>query len=353
MSSILHMITALDTNRLVYRAHINDVAPDIHEWTDPEEVAVRVNDNRPIVGAACATNRGGDLHICAFDGPGNLPSAGPGNMVHTIRFADGSWQPFLGDVKSQIPQGPTPQFSDNSLACAANKNGDLHVCTIDTLWKMVHAIRFTDGSWQPFWGDVQSQITRGPTPTFENLTVIACAANPAGDLHICANSLLPNPPLSQEPGPLVHTIRFADGSWQPFCGNVQSQLTQGPIIDSVDSIACAANKGGDLHICAIVSAGTVPVWLAHTIRYSGGSWQPFWGDVQAQVIPLGLTVNQPAEVSCCFDQAGNLHVCVFDTSGEVWFAVRRASGEWIAFDRFAGGWFGQTVGTSHAPNPLQ
>src|SRR5262249_60443908 len=73
------------------------------------------------------------------------------------------------------------------------------------------------------------------------------------------------------------TIRFAGGNWQPSWGDVQSQEPQGPDIHPDSAVACAANQGGDLHVCAIGKSGK----LWHTIQFAGRNSRPSWGTFHA------------------------------------------------------------------------
>jgi hypothetical protein len=150
---------------------------------------------------ACAANSQGDLHICAIDAQGGL--------WHTIRRADGSWPSAFGDVQAQTrlvgPNqgiGPTP-----SVACATNSQGDLHICAVDGQGGLWHTIRRADGTWPFAFGDVQAQTRLvGPNPGIGPTPYVACTTNGQGDLHVCA---------IDAQGGLWHTIRRADGSW-PF-----------------------------------------------------------------------------------------------------------------------------------------
>jgi hypothetical protein len=93
---------------------------------------------------------------------------------------------------------------------------------------------------------------------------------------------------------------------------------------------------GDLHVCAIDISGK-NLW--HTIRFVNGNWQPFWGDVQAQTSLVGPLVTLPfGGVSCSTGPNDVLHVCCFTaaqgqtTDGQIWYTSRRADGNWGDFD---------------------
>src|SRR6266702_252491 len=152
---------------------------------------------------ACAANQVGDLHVCVIDKDGGL--------WHTIRLADGSWPFPFGDVQSQTRQagggnpgiGPTPR-----VACAANQNGDLHVCVIDQAGKLWHTIRLADGSWTFPFGDVQSETSL--VGSFINLPFgeVSCSISTNGDLHICVVTAVQGQVTD---GQFWYTFRHSDG----------------------------------------------------------------------------------------------------------------------------------------------
>ena len=88
-------------------------------------------------------------------------------MWHTIRHADGSWQPFFGDVKAVHPNDPG---SFTAVGCAG-VNGELHIVGLSSAGGMWHTIRHADGSWQSGFGDVKAVHPNDPG----YFTTVGCA----------------------------------------------------------------------------------------------------------------------------------------------------------------------------------
>lgn len=200
----------------------------------------------------------GELHVCGI-------TFHDGNIWHTVRHHDGSWQAF-GNVKSQTSNPGT--FIDVSSAGVAGA-GELHICGVTKNGGIWHTIRHVDGSWQSFFGDVTSQA--GNPGTFQRVGITSVL----NELHVCGITT---------DGRLWHTIRHADGSWQAF-SDVMSQTSNnlGAFLD-----ISSAGVSGELHVCGTTSDGSI--W--HTIRHNGGGWELF-ENVTAQAGSQAhfLTVN--------------------------------------------------------------
>jgi hypothetical protein len=129
-------------------------------------------------------------------------------------------------------------------------------------------------------------------------------------------------------GGVFHTIRRANGSWFPF-RDVKGQSGDPGDVQTVG----AAEIGGVLHLLAIVPDAGGNGTLIHTIRDTGGSWTPF------AAVPLigpagGASSNVGRVTAASVD--GALHVVIVVASGDVFHAVRSASGAWTPFGNVKG-----------------
>src|SRR5689334_16095641 len=98
---------------------------------------------------------------------------------------------------------------------------DLHLTGVTDDGNLWHTIRFADGTWQPFFGNVKAQESNNPGPLY----AVDCAVD-GNDLHVVASTNVTLDPING--GELWHTIRFADGTWQSFFGNVKAQESNNP-----------------------------------------------------------------------------------------------------------------------------
>jgi len=222
-----------------------------------------------------------------------------GKLWHTIRFPNESWQPMFGDVKAQEENDPGPFLTSTW----ATMDDDLHVVSLTADGKLWHTIRFADGTWNPTFGDVKAQEANDPGPF---LAAVCTAAG--NDLHVVG--------LTAD-GKLWHTIRFANGSWQPTFGDVKAQETNDP--GPFAAFGCAG-VGNDLHVVGLTDNGR----LWHTIRFADGTWNPTFGDVKAQE-----SNNPGSFTSVlCAGGAGNLQVVCLTADGKLWHTIRFANGIW-------------------------
>ncbi len=157
-----------------------------------------------------------------------------GQLWHTIRNPDGSWQPSFVLIESQEQNNPGT-FSRVGCAGVGDQLqvigitfGQLHN---GQLW---HTIRDPDGSWQPSFGLIESQEQNNPGV----FSAVGCAG--IGDqLQV----------VGIVNGQLWNTIRKPDGSWQPSFGLIESQEQNNPGV--VSEVSCAG-VGDQLQVVGIV-----------------------------------------------------------------------------------------------------
>jgi hypothetical protein len=120
-----------------------------------------------------------------------------GRLLHTIRFADGSWQLRAG------PADAATGITGHGVAVAAASGvpGEVQFMVATAEDRLWHTIRFAGGSWLQAQ-DVSGAGLAGITGLVQ---AAAAAAGAAGEVQFM---------LAMDDGRLLHTIRFADGSWQ-------------------------------------------------------------------------------------------------------------------------------------------
>ena len=218
-----------------------------------------------------------------------------GQLWHTIRNPDGSWQPQFGLVESQEQNNP----GAFDAISAAGVGDELQVVGVvnGQLW---HTIRNPDGSWQPQFGLVESQEQNNPG-AFDAIS----AAGVGDELQV----------VGVVNGQLWHTIRNPDGSWQPQFGLVESQEQNNP--GAFDAIS-AAGVGDELQVVGVVNG---QLW--HTIRNPDGSWQPQFGLVESQ------EQNNPGAFDAISAAGvGDELQVVGVVNGQLWHTIRNPDGSW-------------------------
>ena len=90
-----------------------------------------------------------------------------GRMWHTIRYADGSWAPNYGSVEGQEHNNPGPFLA---VSCGG-VGQELQLVGLSQDGQMWHTIRNPDGSWQPNYGWVEGQEHNNPGP----FKAVSCA----------------------------------------------------------------------------------------------------------------------------------------------------------------------------------
>jgi hypothetical protein len=218
-------------------------------------------------------------------------------LLHAIRYPDGTWTPY-GDVKVAVGSNPG-DFQD--VEAQATLGIFNHVVARGPAGKLYHTIR-TDAGWTPF-GDVNA--ANGAN---DMIFLRVGLANVNGDLHVCALNHLRQ---------VMHAIRYQNGSWSGF-GDVLAQT--GAPTSVVEDIDCAGN-GPEMHIAIVTSGGG----LFHAIRSGSGGWSRL-GDVKAEAGQTGFATR----VSVA-QFAGDLHLTVRMSNNTQFHTLRHPSGSWTPF----------------------
>lgn len=231
-------------------------------------------------------------------------SAAPGLLYHTIRNADGTWLSSYDPVEDVVGGGP-PAFSFEDCA---GIGGALHLVGVGTDYRLYHTIRNPDGSWQPTFGLIEDVASGGPTTGFGQ---VACAGT-GTTLHVVGHGRDAN---------LYHTLRLADGTWQNAFALIEAEVEGGPPAGDFNWVACAG-VGDELHVVGVGIDGQ----LYHTIRHADGTWQPSFGPVASAVSGQPQGFGSLA----CSGTGGVLQLAVLG-DGQLYHAIRNADGSWQPF----------------------
>jgi hypothetical protein len=227
-----------------------------------------------------------------------------GELWHTIRNPDESWQPFFDLLEGEVAGGPSGFWFGG---CGTVDNAVLQVITVGDDSRLWHTLRNPDSSWQPFFGLVENVVAGGPSGFYD----VDCVGTSQG-LQVVGVG---------DDGRLWHTIRNPDESWQPFFGLVENVVSGGP--SSFGNVCCGTTDNESLQV---VGVGDGRLW--HTIRNPDESWQPFFGLVENVV--SGGPPNGFTEASCVGTAQG-LEVFAVGADGKLWHTIRNPDESWQPF----------------------
>ena len=262
------------------------------------------------------------LHFVAVDASGG--------MWHSIRSKNSrtevaSFQRF-GNVK-QANGNPSVSFTK---ACVATTGtGDLHVLGVTSTGQLLHTIRFSNGGWQSYFGNVLAVI--GNSANVGTVTSVACDGNYLTGLQVA---------VTTSRGDAFRTTRSSDGQWDPWESITNRAGNPGRLTD-----VAVSNNESKVHFVLVANTGRV----FHTIRtpirnpLSGNIWW-FWqpmGDVTGET---GLT-QTAGSVATSIGSDG-LNVTIVTAYLQVLNAVRKPDGSWIGFRPAGGSWTGTSIGTA-------
>ncbi|MBR7824718.1 hypothetical protein KDK95_00235 [Actinospica sp. MGRD01-02] len=216
-----------------------------------------------------------------------------GVLEHNIRSATGAWQGW--DALNQ------PGVTVTNADIAGMPNGSAQIVEETTTGAVWHNIRNADGSWQSHgWGLIadpyivsDAKITGMPDGSSELIGVYG--------------------------GVLKHNIRFANGSWQGWKVVAVDVISRDVYFTSAD---IAGMPDGSAQIVAITPSTTVPAY--HSIRYANGSWQPQgFASIGAPVSSTAISITAMPDGSSQF-----VDVVPVGNSTKIYHDVRNANGSW-------------------------
>jgi len=238
-------------------------------------------------------------------------AVGPaGQLYHTLRDWSGGWQPSFGIIESYVSGAPGPF---KAACCAAAANDDVHVVALDGTGQLWHTVRHSNGSWQSAFVAVPGAA--GPILAVDAVHVdddlIVAVVGSDGWLYTTKRDdaggswdgvfdFKPGQPNADGPykdvaiarvgdnghlvavsqGGLVYHAWFQDNwlwpTWQGSWNSIVAQESNDPA--PFGAVTCSLVDGGDLHVTAVGDGGQ----MYHTIRHPDGSWQSWFGWVNQQ-----------------------------------------------------------------------
>ncbi|MBD0695078.1 polymorphic toxin-type HINT domain-containing protein [Streptomyces sp. CBMA123] len=213
-----------------------------------------------------------------------------GQVYLAQQRANGTWRNFE-NLHTTTQAGPLTAPVEHVAAAWADNTLQIMAVAGGRIW---HTLRKADGSWQP-WGDVT-----GVVGSLSNPNQLSLSATASG-LEV----------LTFSDGALRHTLRKPDGNWETW-GNVYGET--GSLTGATRVTSAATGTGLEV----IVIAGD-KLW--HTIRNSSGSWQR-WGDVYSVTGSLSTPTNLTATAT-----GAGLEVAAI-AGGSIWHTVRKPDASW-------------------------
>jgi hypothetical protein len=179
------------------------------------------------------TSVGSQLHVFAA-------TRDSGDLYHTVRNADGTWWDSWQLVRTfaSIDHIATTKVG-TTIDTAIVSNGEI-----------IHAIRASNGTWTG-WGNIEGAA--GEVGDITEVTMAGIGSN----LHVVALTSAYD---------TFHAIRRADASWVRF-------REVAVFNDKYAFGASAVNAGGELQlgVCELIDGKQI---IKHTIRRADGTWQP-------------------------------------------------------------------------------
>ncbi|GAB3889837.1 hypothetical protein GCM10029964_060270 [Kibdelosporangium lantanae] len=249
------------------------------------------------------------------DGSAQVVAIGDdGALYRDILPSGDGWEKLAG-------VGSATSFQAGAVGAAGiDTSNDLQVVAVGNDGLIYHDIWFAaTRTWQG-WGQVPGF---GGARTFAARTV-AIAGMPDGSAQLVATA--------RADGTVYHTIRNADGTWQPW-GRVAG--FGGAAAFQAGAVAITGLANGDSQTVAVGNDGN----LYHTIRSGGDrTWQP-WGRVDGLTSGTGFRASAVgiAAVNAAGDpRDGETDVLAVGGDGLLYQNARYTSKNWQGWKRLAG-----------------
>ncbi|MFJ8163619.1 CHAP domain-containing protein [Streptomyces sp. NPDC096136] len=222
-----------------------------------------------------------------------LATGKDGNLYHTARYPDGTWQ---GWNRVDGANG-APAFAAQGMSIAGMPNGDAQTMAIGNNGGIYHNVRFKDGSWQGWsrLGDWQAKK-------------VAATGMPDGSVQSLIVGM---------DGNVYHNVRKTDGTWQ---GWYATDGANGAPTFAASSIAIAALPNGDAQLLAVGTDGNT--W--HNIRKADGTWQG-WSRMDGA---NGAPTFSASSLAITGLPNGDAQLLAVGTDGKAWHDIRKADGTW-------------------------
>ncbi|MFJ2575311.1 hypothetical protein [Kitasatospora aureofaciens] len=262
------------------------------------------------VGTATQFNGSEEAIAAAPDGSSQVVGIGQdGNVYHTVRYSNGSWQPWgaLTDAS-----GNKMAASQVSISVGPDNSAQVLAVGADTV--LYHAIRHSDGTWTPF----QALTVADGSPMKAGR--VSIAVGPDGSAQVLAIG---------GDGAVYHTVRAADGTWSGF----QPLTTNGGGAMQALDVSIAANRDGSAQI--LVVGGDSKVY--HEIRRADGTWTGFTG-----IDGVGTPDMSASHAAITITPDGSAQILAIGNDGNVYHRARYADGTWTPFSAIAGAYGAST-----------
>ncbi|MEU6971953.1 hypothetical protein AB0A71_30310 [Kitasatospora aureofaciens] len=262
------------------------------------------------VGSAPQFNGYSESIAAAPDGSSQVVGVGlDGNVYHTVRYSNGTWQPW-----GALTDGNGHQMAASQVSIAVGPDNNAQVLAVGADNTLYHEIRHPDGTWTGF----------------QPLTLADGSPMKAGHVSITVGQDGSAQVLAiGGDGVAYHTVRAANGTWSGF---QPLTSTTGAAMQALD-VSIAANRDGSAQVLLIGGDGKV----YHEIRRADGTWTGL-----AAIDGVGTPNMSASNASITITPDGSAQILAIGNDGNVYHRARYADGTWTPFTAIAGAYGAST-----------